>query len=93
VKQYDYDRRIHMNVGTILLIAALPVTGIAGYAIRAYLGKIKLNSAESQSHRIVQDAIKDAESKRKELLIETKDQLLKEKNVFEKEMRERRVDL
>jgi len=93
VKQYDYDRRIHMNVGTILLIAALPVTGIAGYAIRAYLGKIKLNSAESQSHRIVQDAIKDAESKRKELLIETKDQLLKEKNVFEKEMRERRVEL
>jgi len=82
-----------MNVGTILLIAALPVTGIAGYAIRAYLGKIKLNSAESQSHRIVQDAIKDAESKRKELLIETKDQLLKEKNIFEKEMRERRVEL
>ncbi len=82
-----------MNVGTILLIAALPVTGIAGYAMRAYLGKIKLNSAESQSHRIVQDAIKDAESKRKELLIETKDQLLKEKNIFEKEMRERRVEL
>ncbi len=82
-----------MNVGTILLIAALPVTGIAGYAIRAYLGKIKLNSAEFQSHRIVQDAIKDAESKRKELLIETKDQLLKEKNIFEKEMRERRVEL
>lgn len=82
-----------MNAGTILLIAALPVTGIAGYAIRAYLGKIKLNSAESQSHRIVQDAIKDAEAKRKELLIEAKDQLLKEKNIFEKEMRERRGEL
>jgi ribonucrease Y len=93
MEDYEYDRRIHMNVGTILLIAALPVTGIAGYAIRAYLGKIKLNSAEFQSHRIVQDAIKDAESKRKELLIETKDQLLKEKNIFEKEMRERRVEL
>jgi len=89
----DDKRRIHMNAGTILLIAALPVTGIAGYAIRAYLGKIKLNSAESQSHRIVQDAIKDAEAKRKELLIEAKDQLLKEKNIFEKEMRERRGEL
>ncbi len=80
-------------ITTILLIAALPVVGIAGYAVRSYLGKIKLNSAEAQSHRIVQDAVRDAEARRKELLIEAKDQLLKEKNVFEKEMRERRQEL
>jgi len=78
---------------TILLITALPVVGAAGYAVRAYLGKIKLNSAEAQSHRIVQDAVREAEAKRKELLIEAKDQLLKEKNVFEREMRERRQEL
>lgn len=78
---------------TIILIVAIPVAGLTGYAMRAYLGKIKLNSSEAKSHRIVQDAIKEAENKRKELLIEAKDQLLKEKNLFEKEMRERRQEL
>jgi ribonuclease Y len=62
---------------TILLIIALPVTGVIGFALRAYLGRIKLSSAEAKSHRILQDAIKEAENKRKELLIEAKDQLLK----------------
>ncbi len=82
-----------MDIATILLIIALPVLGILGYALRAYIGKIKLSSAEAQSQRILQDAIRDAEGKRKELLIEAKDQLLKEKNLFEKEMRERRQEL
>ena len=78
---------------TIILICALPVAGILGYALRAYFGRIKLNSAEAKSHRIVQDALKEAENKRKELLIEAKDQLLKEKNLLEKEARERRQEL
>ncbi len=82
-----------MTIVTILLVVALPLMVIVGYAFRAYLGKIKLSSAESQSQRIIQDAVRDAEAKRKELLIETKDQLLREKNVFEKEMRERRQEL
>ncbi len=82
-----------MTITTILLIIALPLAAIIGYALRAYLGKIKLTSAESQSQRIIQDAIRDAEARRKELLLETKDQLLKEKNLFEKETRERRQEL
>lgn len=82
-----------MTIMTILLIIALPLAAVIGYAVRAYLGKIKLTSAESQSQRIIQDAIRDAEARRKELLLETKDQLLKEKNQFEKETRERRQEL
>ncbi len=78
---------------TIVLICALPLTGVIGYAIRSYLGKIKLNSAEARSHRILQDAIKEAENKRKELLLEAKDQLLKEKNLLEKESRDRRLEI
>lgn len=83
-----------MVTGTLLLIIASGlIAGIVGYVLRAYLGRIRLNSSEAQSRRILQDAIKEAEAKRKELLIETKDQLLKEKNIFEKEMRERRQEL
>ncbi len=82
-----------MDILTILLVLALPVAGAAGFGIRSYLGRLKLNSAEAQSRRLIQDSIKEAEAKRKELLIEAKDQLLKEKNLFEKEMRERRQEL
>ncbi|HQL83860.1 MAG TPA: Rnase Y domain-containing protein, partial [Spirochaetota bacterium] len=65
-----------MTILTIILLIAIPAVGIAGYAFRAYLGRIKLSSSEAKSQRIVQDAIKDAENKRKELLLEAKDQLL-----------------
>ena len=82
-----------MTLETIILILAIPVTGVTGYALRAYFGRIKLNSAEAKSHRIIKDALKEAENKRKELLIEAKDQLLKEKNLLEKEMRERRQEV
>ncbi len=77
----------------IILILALPVAWVIGFAVKAYLGKIKLNSAEAKSQKIIEDAIREAEAKRKELLIEAKDQLLRERNLFEKEMRERRQEL
>ncbi|MFC1668831.1 ribonuclease Y [Spirochaetota bacterium] len=78
---------------TIILIICLPIVGILGFVVRAYIGKIKLNSSESKSQRILQDAFKEAENKRKELIIDAKDQLLKEKNLFEKEVRERRQEV
>lgn len=82
-----------MGIGVILLMCALPVAAALGYGVRSYLGRIKLSSSEARSQRIVEDAVRDAEAKRKELLIEAKDQIIKDKNVFEKEMRDRRQEL
>lgn len=84
-----------MTIGMFLLFLVLGVVvaGLAGYGVRSYLGRVKLSSAEAQSQRIIQDSIRDAEAKRRELLLEAKDQLIKEKNQFEKEMRERRIEL
>jgi ribonucrease Y len=88
-----WKRRDVMDIKTVLLILALPVIGTFGYFIKAYIGKIKLTSAETRSQKIIEEAIRDAEAKRKELLIETKDQLLRERNLFEKEVRDRRQEL
>lgn len=82
-----------MNTETLLLILALPVVGTLGYAVKAYLGRIKLSSADIKAKKIIEEAIKEAEAKRKELLIDAKDQLIVERNAFEKEMRERRQEL
>ena len=80
-----------MNIGIILLVSV--ATGVVGYMARSYLGKIRLRSSEAQAQRIIQDAKREAEAKRKELLLEAKDQLLQEKNLLEKEMRERRQEI
>ncbi|MBN2041162.1 MAG: ribonuclease Y [Spirochaetes bacterium] len=82
-----------MDLKYLLVILALPVVGVLGFAIKAYIGKIQLSSAEAKSQKIIQDGIKEAEAKRKELLIEAKDQILNERNLFEKEMRDRRQEL
>lgn len=80
-------------VTIVILAVSIPLAGVLGYALRAYLGKIKLNSAEAKSQRILNEAHKESENKRKELLIEAKDQMLKEKNLLEREMRERRQEI
>jgi ribonuclease Y len=84
-----------MGIGMILIITGLTfVIALAiGFLIRAYIGRVNLNSAEADARRIKQDAIRDAETKRKEILIEAKDQLIKEKNLLEKESRDRRQEL
>jgi ribonucrease Y len=82
-----------MTIQVIILLILLPIVAVISYFARAQIGRLQLNSAESKSHRIVKDAIKEAETTRKELLIDAKDQLLKEKNILEKEIREQRQEI
>ena len=53
----------------------------------------KLGSAEERARAIIDDALKTAESKKREALLEVKEESLKVKNELEKETRERRNEL
>jgi len=53
----------------------------------------KLGSAEERSRAIIDDAVKTAEAKKRESLIEVKEESLRAKNELEKETRERRNEL
>ncbi len=53
----------------------------------------KIGSAEERSRAILDDAVKQAESKKREALIEVKEESLRTKNELEKEARERRAEL
>jgi ribonuclease Y len=55
--------------------------------------KFQLSSSEQTAERIKQDAIKEAEAKKKELVLEARDQLMKERSQQEKDLRERRSEL
>jgi ribonuclease Y len=78
----------------LTLFIALPLAGlILGWTIRWLYARFQLSSSEQKAERLKKDAIKEAEAKKKELILETKDELLQERNEQEKELRERRNEL
>ncbi|NLL24521.1 MAG: DUF3552 domain-containing protein, partial [Spirochaetales bacterium] len=79
-------------MNNILIILLGCVVGIIfGWLGRWLYAKFKLTSVEQRAIRLNEEAIKEAEAKSKELLLETRDQLLKEQQQQEREARERRT--
>lgn len=77
-----------------LLTVILPLAGLTlGWTIRWLYARFQLTASEQRAERIRQDAIKEAEAKKKEILLEAKEQLIRERNQQERETRERRVEL
>ena len=72
----------------------LPLAGLTlGWIIRWLYARFQLTASEQRAERIKQDAIKEAEAKKKEILLEAKEQIIREKNQQERETRERRAEL
>lgn len=88
-----------MNTFTAILIAAIcaAVAGVvcffAGSAHRKKAAEAAIGSAEEEAKRIVSDALKNAESKKKETLLEGKDELHKLRSEAEKEINDRRKEV
>ncbi len=78
----------------VLTAIILSLAGLVlGWTIRWLYARFQLSSSEQKAERIKQDAIKEAEARKKEAILETKDQLIKERNQQEGEFRERRNEL
>ncbi|RPJ04091.1 MAG: ribonuclease Y, partial [Spirochaetaceae bacterium] len=76
------------------LYIILPLTGIIlGWLIRWLYARVQLSSTEQKAKRIIQDALKESEAKKRELLLEAKDQTIKERSQLERETRETRGEL
>ncbi len=78
----------------LVLYIGLPLGGLVlGWTVRWLYAKFQLSSSEQKAERLKRDAAKDAEALRKELILETKDELLRERNHQEQELRERRAEI
>ena len=80
----------------IAIVVSVVVAFIAWTAAIAYRTKTyesKIGSAEEKSREIIDEALKTAETKKREALLEAKEESLKTKNELEKETRERRAEL
>ena len=72
----------------VAVIVWFVATGIQQSKYKATVG-----SAEERSRAIIDDALKTAESKKREVLLEAKEENLKAQNELEKEIKERRSEL
>ncbi len=76
-------------VGIICAIIGI----IIGFFIRKSISESKIGSAEIESKRIIEDAYQKAETRKKELLVEAKDEAYRLRNENERENRERRNEI
>lgn len=64
-----------------------------GYQNRLEIGEKAIGSAEQEAKRIVEEAVKKGESKCKEMLVEAKEEILRNKTEAERENKERRQEI
>ncbi len=80
-------------VGSVVILVLLFATFIAGFIYRKNVAEKELGSAEDKAKNILSEAIKTAEAKKKEALIEAKDEIHKLRTGLDKETKERRAEL
>ena len=79
--------------GVVLLVVAAFVAYKLGYNARTKADEGKIGSAEQKAREIIDDALKTAETKKRESLLEIKEETIRTKNELEKETKERRAEL
>ena len=87
-----------MNIPSLVIgLAAGLFIGILACSLyrnkKAKDDKEKIANAEEEALRIINDAIKSAESKKREATLEAKEEILRSRKEYEKEEKERRADL
>ena len=77
----------------ITIAGAGAAGGIVGYFVRKKVAESKIATAEETAIRIIQDAEQAGETKRKEALMEAKEEIHRMRSEMERENKERRSDL
>ena len=96
------NRRCHsqfMEFNTlclILSIAAVVLCAVffaAGILYRKKVAEKQIGSAEEEARRIINEAIKGGENKKREMLLEAKEEIHKSRSEYEREVKERRAEV
>ena len=75
------------------VLAVAVVFFLVGIAYRKKVAEREIGSAETEATRIINEAIKGGENKKREMLVEAKEEIHKSRTEYEKEVKERRADL
>ena len=81
----------------IVILAVIAITALIAWksaiSYRIKVAEAKVGSAEEKAREIIDDALKTAETKKREALLEAKEENLKAKNDLERETKERRAEI
>ena len=84
---------VQLWVAIVIGVAALAVGGFGGFLARKKIGESKIGSAEAEAKRIMDECSKNAEARKKEILLEGKEETLRLRNETERELKERRSEV
>ena len=81
----------------LIILAAVLVLLAVGFALgmvfRKRVAEREIGSAEAEATRLINEAIRSGESRKKEMLLEAKDEIHKTRTEYEREVKERRAEL
>ncbi len=86
------ETAIYIILAVVAVVLAV-IGFFAGSAYRRKTSEATLGSAEEEAKRILSDAMKTAEAKKKEALVEAKDEIFRLRQDADKDIRERRSEV
>ena len=84
---------IQIIICAVIAVAVFVIGFFLGITYRKKVSEREIQSAEEKAKRIINDSIKAAESKKREALLEAKEEIHKSRSEHEREMKERRSEL
>ena len=76
-----------------IAIVCLAIGVVIGINYRKRVAEAEIGSAEAEATRLINEAIRGGENKKKEMLLEAKDEIHKSRTEHDKEMKERRAEI
>lgn len=84
---------IGLGIGIAVAVIAGIIAFKAGITYNRKISEAEIGSAEDEARRIIDEALKDAESKKKEALLEAKEEIHKNRTELDREIKERRSEV
>lgn len=82
----------YVIITIVAVLAALIVGAVIGFLYRKNVAEKEIGNAEQEATRIINDAIKAGETKKREAILEAKDEIHKSRTEAEREIKERRSE-
>ena len=88
---------VHIAIAVVVAVVLAVISGAIcfrlGISHRKRIAEAQIGSAEAEAKRLVDEAVKTAENKKRESLLSAKEEIIKNRNEAEKELKERRSEI
>ncbi len=84
---------LHYSMIVLMIFGSIALGAVLGYILREGVSRKRLESSKKLSERIISESKKEAETIKKEAVLQAKENLLKAKAEFDKDTRNRNIEL